>query len=31
MIEKTDTGKTPASDVLKNPHVVVNFQWNKNM
>ena len=30
MIEKTDIGKILASDnVLKNRHVVVNFQWIK--
>ena len=32
VIEKSDIGKTPASDnMLKNLHVVANFQWNKNM
>lgn len=32
MIEKTDIRKPPASgNVLKNPHVVVNFQLNKKM
>ena len=30
VIEKTDIVKVPASDnVLKNSHVVVDFQWNK--